>query len=52
MAHVHTFGQMAPAAAGIIQCVYFLQKVCFAGIMQGMLLGSDLHAVCVWRSLV
>jgi len=21
MAHVHTFGQVAPAAAGIIQCV-------------------------------
>ena len=24
MAHVHTFGQVAPAAAGIIQSVYIL----------------------------
>ena len=28
MAHVHTFGQVAPAAAGIIQCVLQCRAVC------------------------
>ena len=46
MAHVHTFGQVAPAAAGIIQCVHFFSSGLFGCVAKALRLCALCSALC------